>query len=116
MTPADAEAILIAAPVIPEPPPPNANAADFLTRYGHELNFYNLKLNLYKEQRSALTYIKDQLIACMDPCTLQLIFPDRSTLLTMPFPQIYRHIWDHFSNPTQDLIDPIYLRRRQFLQ
>lgn len=106
-TPADADAILIAAPVIPEPPPPNATAVD-LTRYGHELNFYTLKFNLYKEQRSALTYIKDQLISCMDPCTLQLIFPDRSTLLTMPSPQIYSRIWEHFSNPTQDLIDPIY--------
>ena len=63
LTPEDAEMCILVAPEIPEPPPPTASATE-LTRYGHALNFYTIKNNLYKEQRSALNYIKEYLIAC----------------------------------------------------
>lgn len=107
MTREEANRCILTAPEIPALPPADSSTVTDLQRYGHALNHYQIRNTLYKEQRAALNYIKEQLIACMDPCTLQLVFPDRSVLLTLSSPAIYNLLWQHFSAPTQALIDPI---------
>ena len=92
---------------IPELPPPTASPVD-LTRHGHALQHYQIRKALYNAQQLAINHIKEQLIQCIDPTTMSIVFPDPSTLHDMTAPNIYDLLWKYFNKPSRALIEPIY--------
>jgi hypothetical protein len=69
---------------IPALPPPNASPP-VLARYGHALQHYRILKENFNTQQAAMNYIKDQLIQCIDPCTMAIVLLPRSFISTCNF-------------------------------
>jgi len=99
-------AIILTLPVEPIQPIVLATTLE-VSLHQLSLNSYDRKLKLFHAQRVAMQSLKTNMLASIDETTKSLCFPDKTTLTTTSFHEIYHLVSDNFSTPTPSHIESV---------
>ena len=100
------DAIILTLPVEPLQPIVLATALE-VSLYQLSLNTYDRRLKLFHAQRLAMQSLKTNMLASIDETTKSLCFPDKTTLTTTPFYEIYHLVSENFNTPTPSHIESV---------